>query len=203
MRKNTEQERKTMTGLRGSNEQKNRVKRMQFKDQISNYKWLFAAWLSLFTIHYLLFTAYAYVDRVVAFVDDEAITLSELDQRFEDIRELSHDSKREQVLDSLINRKILLREARKYRIEAPTEDEVINEYIDLKIRAYIRVLESDIEAFFRDNVDQFPGKTLVDVRDEIETYLTEKEVNERLGSELLKLREGSYIKIQLHADENQ
>ncbi len=192
-----------MTGLRGSNEQKNRVKRMQFKDQISNYKWLFAAWLSLFTIHYLLFTAYAYVDRVVAFVDDEAITLSELDQRFEDIRELSHDSKREQVLDSLINRKILLREARKYRIEAPTEDEVINEYIDLKIRAYIRVLESDIEAFFRDNVDQFPGKTLVDVRDEIETYLTEKEVNERLGSELLKLREGSYIKIQLHADENQ
>ncbi len=176
---------------------------MQFKDQISNYKWLFAAWLSLFTIHYLLFTAYAYVDRVVAFVDDEAITLSELDQRFEDIRELSHDSKREQVLDSLINRKILLREARKYRIEAPTEDEVINEYIDLKIRAYIRVLESDIEAFFRDNVDQFPGKTLVDVRDEIETYLTEKEVNERLGSELLKLREGSYIKIQLHADENQ
>ncbi len=203
MRKNTEQERKTMTGLRGSNEQKNRVKRMQFKDQISNYKWLFAAWLSLFTIHFLLFTAYAYVDRVVAFVDDEAITLSELDQRFEDIRELSHDSKREQVLDSLINRKILLREARKYRIEAPTEDEVINEYIDLKIRAYIRVLESDIEAFFRDNVDQFPGKTLVDVRDEIETYLTEKEVNERLGSELLKLREGSYIKIQLHADENQ
>ncbi len=203
MRKNTEQERKTMTGLRGSNEQKNRVKRMQFKDQRSNYKWLFAAWLSLFTIHYLLFTAYAYVDRVVAFVDDEAITLSELDQRFEDIRELSHDSKREQVLDSLINRKILLREARKYRIEAPTEDEVINEYIDLKIRAYIRVLESDIEAFFRDNVDQFPGKTLVDVRDEIETYLTEKEVNERLGSELLKLREGSYIKIQLHADENQ
>ncbi len=203
MRKNTERERKTMTGLRGSNEQKNRVKRMQFKDQRSNYKWLFAAWLSLFTIHYLLFTAYAYVDRVVAFVDDEAITLSELDQRFEDIRELSHDSKREQVLDSLINRQILLREARKYRIEAPTEDEVINEYIDLKIRAYIRVLESDIEAFFRDNVDQFPGKTLVDVRDEIETYLTEKEVNERLGSELLKLREGSYIKIQLHADENQ
>lgn len=176
---------------------------MQFKDQIEHYKRLLTTWLSLVTIHYLLFTAYAYVDRVVAFVDDEAITLSELDQRFKDIQRLSPDSKKEQVLDSLINRKILLREARKYRIEAPTEDEVINEYIDLKIRAYIRVLESDIETFYRDNIDQFSGKRLVDVRDDIETYLAEKEVNERLSSELVKLREGSYIKIQLHADENQ
>jgi hypothetical protein len=161
---------------------------------------------------FLLLTAYclllsgdgeAYVDRVVAFVDDEAITLSELDRRFEDIRQLSPHSKKEQVLDSLINRKMLLREAKKYRMEAPTEEEIINEYIDLKIRAYIRVLEADIEQFYRDNSEQFSGKGLGDVRDEIETYLTEKEVNERLITELRKLRTGSYIKIQLRADENQ
>lgn len=176
---------------------------MHFKYHISNCKWFLGVCLSLFTFHFSLFTAYGYVDRVVAFVDDEAITLSELDQRFEDIQKLSPVSNKDQVLDSLINRKILLREAKKYRIEAPTEDEIINEYIDLKIRAYIRVLEADIENFYRDNIEQFSGKSLGDVRDEIETYLTEKEINERLNNELIKLREGSYIKIQLHADENQ
>lgn len=160
------------------------------------------ACLFLFTAYCLLFPAgsEAYIDRVVAFVDDEAITLSELDQRLEEIQKLSPDSRKEQVLDSLINKKILLREAKKYRMEAPSEEEIITEYIDMKIRAYIRVLDTDIESFYRDNRAQFPSKNIGDVRGEIETYLIEKEVNERLMSELRKLRAGSYIKIQLRDD---
>jgi hypothetical protein len=44
---------------------------------------------------------------------------------------------------------------------------------------------------------QFSGRSLDTVREEIENYLTEKMLNERLKEILRDLRKSSYIKVQL------
>jgi len=57
------------------------------------------------------------IDRVVAFVDDKAITLSELEEKYKAAVKLSPNIKKEDVLNTMINRVLLLREAKKLRIE--------------------------------------------------------------------------------------
>jgi len=136
-------------------------------------------------------------DRVIASVDDQAITMSELDEQYRNTVKLSPDIAVGEVLDTMINRILILREARKYRIEASSPEQVMNEYIDLKIRAFIRVGENDIEQFFLENRDKFAGKEFEDVRDEIDAYLTEKELNARLKETLKELRRDAYIRVFL------
>jgi hypothetical protein len=158
---------------------------------------------SLFTFHVSLFTVSseaAIFDRVVAFVDDRAITLSGLREQYEATKKMSPGVTEEEVLDTMINRILLLREAKKYRIEAPTDQQMLDEYIDLKVRAFIKVSEADIEEFYARNRDRFAGKTYEDVREEIENYLTEKELNARLKEALKQLRRNAYIRIQLRPD---
>ncbi len=157
----------------------------------------------LFSAYCLLPTAYCYggfTDRVVAFVDDEAITMSEFEQQYENSLKLSPDISKEDVIETMINRRLLLREAKKYRIEATSEEEIMEEYINLKVRAFIKVSDTDTEDFYEQNINQFSGKNYDDVREEIERYLIEKEVNERLKEALGELREKAYIKIQLNAE---
>ncbi len=136
-------------------------------------------------------------DRVIAFVDDQAITMSELDEQYRNTAKISPDIAMGEVLETMINRILLLREARKYRIESASVEQVMNEYIDLKIRAFIRVGEDDIEKFYNENKAEFAGKEFEDVRDEIDTYLTEKELNKRLKETLRGLRKDAYIRIFL------
>lgn len=159
-----------------------------------------APFLFFLAFHFLFITFYAeaeLIDRVVAFVDEEAITLSEFRSQYDNIRELSPDVTREEVIQTIINRKLLLREARKYRIEGPNDEEVMKEYIDLKVRAFIRVNETEIQRFYKEHIDRFEGKQFDAVRDDIEMYLTEKKVNERLKETLDRLKKDAYIKIQL------
>ncbi len=133
-------------------------------------------------------------DRVVAFVDDQAITMSELDEQYRATVRISPDITIGEVLETMINRLLLLREARKYRIESTSIDQVMNEYIDLKIRAFIRVGEAEIEKYYEVNKADFAGREFEDVRDEIDTYLTEKELNRRLKETLRELRKDAYIR---------
>ena len=159
--------------------------------------------LFLLTIQYLLFTSFSQAeifDRVVAFVNDQAITLSELQEQYGNAKKLAPDITEEEVLNTMINRLLLLSEAKKYSIEAPTKEEMLNEYIDLKVRAFITISEKDIEVFYAANEDKFIGKDFEDVREEIEKYLTEKELNARLKEALKELRKKAYIKIQLKPD---
>ncbi len=156
--------------------------------------------LLFFTLYDLRFTSESYAalsDRVIAFVDDHAITLSELEESYKSASALSGTITHAEVLNTMINRVILLKEARKYRIEAPTLDEVLKEYIDLKIRAYIRVNDADIEKFYSENALNFPGKSYEDVRDEIDMFLTEKLLNDRLKEGLNELKKKAYIRIYL------
>jgi len=156
--------------------------------------------LLLFTVCCLLFTAYCnaeLIDRVVAFVDDRAITLSELEEDYKDAKKLKSDIKKEEVLNTTINRILLLREAKKLRIEATTKDEIIHEYIELKLKTAIKITEEDLREFYGKNKKEFGKAEFDDIRDRIENYLVEKEVNDRLKKHIENLRSKAYIKIQL------
>lgn len=135
------------------------------------------------------------VDSVAAFVDDQALTVSELQQQYERTRSVTPDISINEVLQTMINRILLIREAKKYRIEAPTQEEILSEYIDLKIRAFIRISDAQIEEFYWANESRFSGRQIEDVGDEIEQYLSEKEVNVRLREMIDQLRRDSYIRI--------
>lgn len=162
---------------------------------------LFFTWcLLLVTCYSLLVTSFCHaeiIDRVVAFVDEEAITLSELEETYENIKKVDASITREEVLKTMINRILLLREAKKLRIEAPTEDDLLHEYIDLKVRTFIKVKEEDIGDFYNRNRAEFKGMEFDAVRDKIESYLLEKEVNLRLKRHIEDLRSKAHIKAQL------
>ncbi|MEJ2695778.1 MAG: SurA N-terminal domain-containing protein [Candidatus Sulfobium sp.] len=136
-------------------------------------------------------------DRVVAFVNNQAITLSEFQVQYRDTLKVVPGATEKDVVNTMINRILLLDEARKYRIVAPTEDDMVKQYIDLKVRAFITVGEQETEAFYEKNRDRFKGKEYEQVRGEIENYLTEKKLNERLRKTLADLRKKAYIKIRL------
>ena len=138
------------------------------------------------------------IDRVVAFVDDEAVTLSELDEDYRAAVKLKPDIKKEEVLNTKINRMLLLREAKKLRIEGANGDEVIEEYIELKLRTFIKITEDDLREFYEKNRKEFGKTDFDDAREKIEEYLVEKEVNIRLKKHIEDLRTKAYIKIQLN-----
>ncbi len=137
------------------------------------------------------------IDKVVAFIDTEAITLSELRDTYEKTLKLSPDITEQEVLATMINRVLLLREARRLRLEAPDEDQLLEEYIDLKVRAFTNIKESDIRGVYASNIEEFGGKNYADVKDDIEAYLLEKEVNYRIRRHLEGLREKAYVRVLL------
>lgn len=136
-------------------------------------------------------------DRVVAFVDNFAITASDLEIKYADTIKVNPDIKKEEVLNTMINRTLMLREAKKMRLEAPSKDELLKEYIDLKIRAFIKIKDEEITDFYNKHIADFKGKELDAVRDEIEKYLTENELNQRLKTHIQELREKACVQVQL------
>lgn len=136
-------------------------------------------------------------DSVVAFVDNIAITQSDLEARYAETVKVDPDVKREEVLNTMINRTLMLREAEKMRLEAASEDELLKEYINLKIRAFIRIKDESITDFYNKHTGDFEGKELDAVRDKIEEYLTERELNKRLKAHIRQLREKACVQIQL------
>lgn len=134
-------------------------------------------------------------DHVVAFVDDTAITLSELNEVYSESIKLNPEITKEEVLNSMINRILLLREAKKLRLNAPSEDELIKEYISLRMKPHVK--EEEVSDFYQKHIDDFKGKEFETVREEIEDYLTERQLNQLLKEHIDELRKKAYIKIQL------
>lgn len=137
------------------------------------------------------------IDTVVAFVDTNAITLSEFREVYERTREVLPEASRLDVLNTMINRVLLLREARKLRIEAVDEDELLSEYIDLKFRVFIKIKDSEIKDFYEANPTEFGEGDYDEVKGDIEKYLLEKEVNYRVRRHLEDLRKEAHIEILL------
>ncbi len=151
--------------------------------------------LLLFALCPLLFAAIK--DRVVAFVDNTAIILSEFEDEYSKAQKVTPGITREEVLDTMVNRVLLLREIKKIRLEAPSDDELLKEYIDLKIRIFIKINEEEALAFYQKHIEDFQGKEFETVREDIENYLTEAKLNRLLKMHIDELRKKAYIKIQL------
>lgn len=185
------------------------------KKRKSLLKKLFIIFFLLFTVYYSLFTVHCYsevVDRVVAIVDDEAVMLSELNSAYQrafspqgesaEAENSKTDITQEEVLNGLINRVLLLKQAKKFSHSIQTrndydENTLIKEYIEKQLKTFIRIPFEEIEQFYEKNKEKFGSKDFYDVRDEIEGLLIEKELNRRLIKHIEDLRKNAYIKIQL------
>jgi hypothetical protein len=136
-------------------------------------------------------------DRVVAYVDTTAITISELDNKYAEAIQVTPAITREEVLNTMINRILLLREARKIRLKSEREDELLKEYLDLRIRSFIRIKDDEIKNFYEVHAADFPEKDLDELREDIENYLIEQGMNNALKKHIGDLRNNACIKIQL------
>lgn len=135
------------------------------------------------------------LDEVVAFVDTEAITATELERNFKTSSTLNPEISRTQVLEMMINRLILLREAKRLRLEAETDNKLIEQYIDLKIRTFITISREDLRGEYESVKDEVGGRQFDEVKDVIEKYMVEREVNDRIRQLLEGLRNKAHIKI--------
>lgn len=178
-----------------NSEQLKRQQRASFKNSLLTILYLLLFFL-LFTIHCSLSTA-EIKDRVVAFVDNTAITLSELEETYGETIRVSPNITRDEVLHTMVNRLLLLREAKKLRLEALSDDALLKEYIDLKIRPLVKMKEEEVSDFYQRHLEDFQGREFEAVREEIEKYLIEKEMNQRMKREIEELKQKAYIKIQL------
>ena len=148
----------------------------------------------------LLLAALCYaeiLERVVAYVNNTAITLTEFRKEAQRSRKTLDKVSDSEIINSMINRILLLQEAKQMRLEAPDDDKLVQEYIDIKIKSAIIIREEDIERFYSENSERFKGQNYLAVRDQIEKYLSELETNKRLKEQIAELRAKSDIKIQL------
>lgn len=143
------------------------------------------------------------LDRVVAYVDDTAITLSEFRDNYNKMKNTLSSISETEVLNSMINQVLLAKEAGKMHLIAASREELIKDFLDIKIKAAIIIKDSEMERFYQDNKDKFGDKAFTSVRDDIEKYLFEKQTNERLKSYLSKLRADAEIKINLTLEKNE
>ncbi|GBD97718.1 chaperone SurA [bacterium BMS3Abin06] len=144
------------------------------------------------------------LERIVAIVNDDVILLSEYREAIEIAKKSGSSISEETILDEMINRRLLLNEAKKFWIGVPgirhkagmDDSAVISEYIDRRIKAFIHIPYEDIESYYITNRKLFAGKEFYDVRDEIEDYLIKEKLSIRLREYIEELRKNSYIRIQ-------
>ncbi|MBF0318601.1 MAG: hypothetical protein HQL01_02180, partial [Nitrospirae bacterium] len=106
------------------------------------------------------------IDRVCAFVDNDAITLGEFQEVYTQTKAKVPSITKEEVLTTMINRILLKRAALAMKISGTDEDQIIAEYIDLKVRSYVIIKEEEIEGFYNENKKEFAGAGIGDVRAE-------------------------------------
>ncbi len=158
-------------------------------------------WLAVGLVFSAAGTGHAEViERVVAAIDNRAVTLSEFSETYERMRGKTPSITEEEALQSYINRLLILKEARKMRLEGASDDDLINDYIDVRIKSLILIKEKDITDFYDRNRDRFGDRDFLSVRDEIEEYLTEAEANRAIKNHIEELRARSEIRIQLRRD---
>ncbi len=158
---------------------------------------VFAAFILLIPLLSPDFSRAVMIDQVIAYVDDRAITYSELRARHELISKSRPDMTEHQTLDSMINALLMLQKAKKLRLEAPTEDDLIREYMEAVVKSRISVSEDEVRKYYDSHRKEFGGKDFDSVRGGIEKYLTEVETNRKLLEHVRELRSGANIVIKL------
>jgi hypothetical protein len=145
------------------------------------------------------------LDRIVAVVNNEIILLSDLERETAATAELADEdgTTREDILERMINRRILFDEAVKFRLKNVASDEqaVVDLYIERRIRSLIHISLKESEAYYLDNSETYGETDFYEVKDEIESILEEKELEARLKKHIEELRRTTYIRIQLDESE--
>jgi len=147
--------------------------------------WLISVWLSLLAGVILIISPSRaeVVDRIIAYVNDDIITLSELNERtnafvaarrqnpFLREEEQSLEKIRHDMLDLLINERLAAQEISRLKISVSDEevDEVIN-----RIMQENRLTQETMEAELRKE-----GKTVEDLREQIRAGLEQKKLVNR------------------------
>jgi hypothetical protein len=161
--------------------------------------------LALLTLSSLVNTAYSeLLDRIVAVVNREIILYSELQRAVEKSRVAGLKKTEIEVLHELIDRTLLLEQAQKFRVEIKaynrTDEEarkMIDDYINRRIKAFIHVPFEEVENYYASHKDDFGGRGLYEVWDEIENRLKIDLLTIKLDEHISKLRKEAYIRIQL------
>jgi len=139
------------------------------------------------------------LDRVVVIVNDEVILLTELKNEISVRKKHGSGLTAAGVLDDMINRLILLDEARKFMLNIKTADidSAIELYVERRIKAMIHIPFEKLEAYYADNRELYGNKEFYDVKDEIESFMLENELRIRMLNHTQELRSKSYIRIQM------
>lgn len=156
-------------------------------------------------IFYLLFSTITYaglIERVVAIVNEDVILLSEFKGAFEKAVKEVPERTDIDVLNEIINKRLLLEEAKRFipverRGDLQDDNALIMEYINIKIRPFVHVPVTEIELYYMENRGLFKGKNFYEVKDEIEAMLMEDVIKQRLNEHIRELRDKAYIRIQL------
>jgi hypothetical protein len=144
------------------------------------------------------------LDRIVAVVNREIILYSELQRAVEKSKAAGENKTDIEVLQGLIDRTLLLEQAQKFRVEIKTYNrtdeearKMIDDYINRRIKAFIHVPFEEVENYYASHKDDFGGRGLYEVWDEIEERLKIGLLAIKLDEHISQLRKAAYIRIQL------
>jgi hypothetical protein len=170
------------------------------------------------------------IDRFIAGVNEEIITLSEYRQALEQYRltkklegEVPSEAGR-QVLETLIDQRLLLQEARRFQVDPVGDEEVKRavpqfeqqmepldtasraEFLEqirrqlmikrfIQRRIFVRVGFEEVKDYYRRHAKEFADKDLLEVREAIEEVLREEQKNLKLLDLLKEIRKRARIVI--------
>jgi len=146
----------------------------------------------------------AVIERVVAVVNNEVILLSDFNHAMEAGTSGDDKADSRHVLDNMIDRLLLLEQAKKMRLDRITsyrgavdDDKLIDEYLRKRVSALIHIPFEKIESEYIANMDKFGNKKLIEVKAEIEAELVKSELKIRVQAHIIELRRRAYIRTQL------
>lgn len=134
------------------------------------------------------------IDRIVFYVDNQAVTLRDFNRFSSEIKKKIQTISNREIVDLMINRTLLLKNARELFLEG-SDDEIINSFIDFRIKSKIIITENQLRDYYEKNKAQFEGRSYQSLREEIEKYLFERELNNKLKELIEELRKTSEIKV--------
>lgn len=77
------------------------------------------------------------------------------------------------------------------------EQITVLKFIDQRVRFFVKISDEEINKFYKEKKSSFENKSLDEVKEEIEAYLTEEEVARQLEEYVKKLRAKAEIRINI------
>jgi hypothetical protein len=145
------------------------------------------------------------LERVVAVVNDDVILHTELQEAVR-ISEASGDRGAEQeILEKMIERKLVLEQAKVFRLAHDTYDEeereaqkLIDGYVESRIKPFIHVSFEEIENYHAARGEDFGGRNVYESWDDIENILRNEKLEAKLEEHVAALKKNAYIRRQLN-----